>query len=504
MKHKITILAASALLLMAAPCKAQYNETNNLIYFADRTPQSNLLNPAFFPQKNTFYLSLPCIWTQLGLPLAIGDMAQYDPNLDKTVIDINNILNTLSDDSRIRLGLDVPVLGFGLKVGPVFVDAGFQLRLNGAFGMPITMINTLLNGNVGPNGDAIPEQVLLDGNLLNATFYSETSIGAGFKFPMIPLTIGVHAKLLSGIFNLQMDNTRISFETSEDFEEVRAKMYYELMASSLLPFDTTQDGLLNQIAEPIRQDPMSIVRNIFDVNNGNTGVAFDLGAKYELGPLSISASINDLSAGIHWQKNLISIVPTGGVGVISFSGMELTQILDNGTLNMDSIQDYISGKLNDMLPSTEFEGTDYWYNIPTKINLAANLKLGLFHAGLLLHGQFDRGLLSRSNPRELDLSDNVKNTFRFNTTLSAGINLFNWVELIVGSSFVYDGTPISFNNFLNPGIGIIFTPATIMQVYGMLDYTSSFYASEMKAFNIKVGTNILIGRGGKSGKKILF
>ena len=76
MKHRISILAA-LLLLAAGSVRAQYNETNNLFYFAQRSPQSNLINPAFFP--SSFYLSLPGITSQqLGLPLSIGDIAVYD------------------------------------------------------------------------------------------------------------------------------------------------------------------------------------------------------------------------------------------------------------------------------------------------------------------------------------------------------------------------------------------------------------------------------------------
>ena len=46
---------------------------------------------------------------------------------------------------------------------------------------------------------------------------------------------------------------------------------------------------------------------------------------------------------------------------------------------------------------------------------------------------------------------------------------------------------------LNPGVGIIFTPATLVQAYVMMDYASSMYLTQMKAFNFKLGFNMLIG-----------
>ena len=47
-------------------------------------------------------------------------------------------------------------------------------------------------------------------------------------------------------------------------------------------------------------------------------------------------------------------------------------------------------------------------------------------------------------------------------------------------------------------MGLVLTPATIVQLYLMADYISNFYLDESKAFNIKFGLNILIGKGGRS------
>ena len=134
---------------------------------------------------------------------------------------------------------------------------------------------------------------------------------------------------------------------------------------------------------------------------------------------------------------------------------------------------------------------DYWFAIPTKIDLGASYNFAkMLRAGILFHGQFDRGLLCKRNDGDGD----VENTFRFNTTLSLGANLYNWAEVVIGSSIIYDGKSM---DFFNPGLGIILTPFTVMQVYLMTDYVSSFYLTEAKAFNIKVGLNLLFGTGGR-------
>jgi hypothetical protein len=144
---------------------------------------------------------------------------------------------------------------------------------------------------------------------------------------------------------------------------------------------------------------------------------------------------------------------------------------------------------------------DYWYSIPTKINLGASYSfLKMFRAGVLFHGQLDRGLtfLTKSNSAIYDSIQDIANTFRWNTTLSLSANLFNWAEVVVGNSLVYDGNKL---DVINPGFGIILTPFTVLQVYTMFDYVSSFYITESKAFNVRVGLNLLIGKGGRTTVK---
>ena len=165
-------------------------------------------------------------------------------------------------------------------------------------------------------------------------------------------------------------------------------------------------------------------------------------------------------------------------------------MLHGGKLNTDSLVAYYKNLFTDIRPASG-DATDYWYSIPTKINLGASYNFAkMFRVGLLLHGQFDRGLLSKNN--KLDVSNDIVNTFRFNTTASFGANLFNWFEFTVGNSFVYDGNKL---DIFNPGVGLVFTPATVLQLYLVGDYVSSIYLVEAASFNVKFGINLLFGNG---------
>ena len=482
MKRHIAIVAA-LLLAAAMPAKAQYDETNNLFYHTMRTPQSNMLNPAFYPTNNTFYFMLPGVDMQFGSPMALSDVVRYDRQQQLTVIDLNQMLTTLNVENKFRVGANVSVFGFGLKVHNTFVNFSTRLMNNVSLGLPISTINALLQGNTDANDQPIAEVRLMDGDLLNAQSYLETSIGVGHKFKSLGLTVGAHAKLLYGVANVQTDNTRITLETKDGYDQMVARMYYEVQMATCVPLDTsTKEFNVN-------------VKDLLTFSKANTGVSFDLGARWDYGPFIFSFAINDLSAGIHWKNNVRAMMPENGQGVIEFTGMDLNNLIDHGQMNTDSLTNYLRERIEGMMPKAVDSAASYWFSIPTKINLGASFNFAkMFRAGLLFHGQFDRGLLSKSNAVQFDLGDNVTNTFRWNTTLSCGLNFKNWVELIVASSAIYDGSSL---DLFNPGAGLVFTPGTFFQVYVMTDYISSMYLTDSKAFNLKVGLNLLFGKGGR-------
>ena len=140
--------------------------------------------------------------------------------------------------------MDVNILGFGFKAGQLFFDFNTRIKTNVNLALTGNIINAVLNGNMDENGNAISSVTLVDGNLLNAQSYIETSIGAGYTFPSFPLTLGAHVKLLSGIFSVQTENTSVTIETADDFSKVTARVYYQMMASAAFPLDTAS-GLLN-------------------------------------------------------------------------------------------------------------------------------------------------------------------------------------------------------------------------------------------------------------------
>lgn len=479
---KIFLIGLMGLMTLAGSnvARAQYDETNNMFYHMLRTPQSNLLNPAFFPTNSSWYITLPGADIQFGSPVAVSDFIKYDRVNERTVINLDSMMNNLTNDNKFRLGANVNLLGFGFKVNNTFINFNTRLINHVSVGFPVDMVEALRIGNIDAAGNVRPVVEMLNGDVLNATSYLETGLGVIQRFEPINLTVGVRAKLLFGVANVQTDNTRLVFNTSPNLDTVTAHMYYEIQSATCAPYDTNQKKFIFNLGDVL--------------GNANTGIAFDLGARYDWGPFSFSFSINDLTGGIHWKNNVMTWKPQNGQGAIVFDGVDMNGMFNGGNFSMDSLTSQLEHQLEDMTPEKKDSG-DYWFSIPTKINLGASYSFGrMFRAGFLFHGQFDRGLLCKSNALSMDLGD-AKNTFRWNTTLSIGMNLYDWLEVTAANSIVYDGSGM---DLFNPGLGIVATPGRVFQIYLMGDYLSSFYITDSKAFNLKVGINLLFGTGGRT------
>ena len=474
---KARILTFVAIAMMALPtAQAQFDETNNLLYHSQCAPQSSLLNPAFAPTNNSFYLTLPGMELSFGSPMSIRDVMSYDPVTQTSYIHVDSILHRLDDDNMFRLGANINLLGLGLKLDKTYFSFNARIVNQVSFGLPVETINGVLQGNIDDNDNVKPVVELLNGDILNFNSYLEAGVGASHHFEQLNLTVGARAKLLFGIANVQTDKTRIEFNTDPNLDSVTARLYYEIQSATFAPYDTSTHSFIINFGDILGQ--------------ANTGIAFDLGAQYDYGPFTFSLAINDLSAGIHWSDNVSTWQPRGGQGVIEFTGLDVTTMLHNGSFNVDSLTSYLEHQLSAMTPVKKDSG-DYWFGIPTKINIGASYNFAKwFRAGILLHGQWDRGLLSKSTANNPDI--NEKNTFRFNTTLSFSANIFNWAEAIVANSIVHDGQSM---DLFNPGFGVILTPGTFFQLYLMSDYISNFYLTEAKAFNVKFGINLLFGSG---------
>ena len=454
------IILALMLLTLGANVWAQ---NSNVMYSADRIPQNNTLNPAFFPKGDKNYVALTSFNISFTAPLSYSEIFYYDASKGQTNIRVDSILNVLSQESHIMYNGDFYLFGYGHRFGNTFITASAEVKTSVKVGIPTGLFSFLNEGNYNHRG-AGNELSLVDGDLLHVQAYTEYALGVGHKFG--DLTVGARLKLINGIADVSTANTRLDLYTSEDMQTLKADMYYNLHTS--LPNFT----LSSLQAKDIKQF----------ILGRNFGMALDLGAKYEWKNFEFSAALLDLGS-IHWV-NVKEIVPKDGTGTLSFTGLDLSALISGGTMDTATIN-RLTDTINSLTQMERVDGEDYWTTLPTRFNLGATMNITkMLKVGALFHGEYNRSLSPNANVRSAVL--------RRNTTLLAQVNLFNWVECMASASIVNDGNK---TDWFNPGFGVSLSLFKKAQLFVLLDYISDMYLVDAKSFNISFGLNAILDSG---------
>lgn len=467
MKTTRIFIAAAITLLLAVPLKI--SAQSNIMYGSTRNPLMNSANPAFFPNHSRFYLSLPGANVNFSSPLAYSSIFKYDTATQKTNINLNSILDTLTDD-KLRLGTNINAIGFGIDFGKFFLTFSTQAKVDFGFGMPKGIYTFLTEGNANYTGDNVLE--LLDGNLVSARVYGEGALGFGIRLNDY-LTIAARAKFLVGYLDLSDAGSSLTIRTEPDYSAMTANLDFNMNYTSAI--DIQVDSATNETS--------ATVRSYFPKNYG---LNFDLGARYATDLFEVSASIVDLGPGIHWTDGIKRIVPAKDDNSFTFSGVEASTVLQGGTLDST----YSQMLIDSLKTLTEYKFVDggeaYWTSIPTKVNVGGMLHVTEgFSAGLLFHGEFERGMVKVG---EVFKNKNVG--FYSRTSLIARVNIHDWVEVVASASVLSSN---GHWNWVNPGFGVTLTPFRAFQIYAFLDYISNLYLVDAKNLNVSVGLNLFLG-----------
>ena len=97
------LLLTAFVAILAFPQHA--NSQSNLMYGSSRNPLMNSANPAFFPSHSKVYISLPNANINFTSPLSYNSIFQYDSTQQKTYINANSIIDTLTDGSASNYNL---------------------------------------------------------------------------------------------------------------------------------------------------------------------------------------------------------------------------------------------------------------------------------------------------------------------------------------------------------------------------------------------------------------
>ena len=215
MRKLRNFLAAIVLLTGLAwntPMQAQQITDNAVFYHSIRSPWSNFLNPALFPNESGWYVTTAKTSVQLALPMSYEDFGlRYDPTRDVTVLDVNHVLDQLRlNGCHIDHNTDVNLLGMGFTIGDkLHLTASAGVKYLTSFTVPLGFIDLLAEGNM--NDKHIDFGAA---DLFNGQMYGYVSLGAAFKLPLFPLTIGARVNVLDGLMAASVDNLKLDLTTA--------------------------------------------------------------------------------------------------------------------------------------------------------------------------------------------------------------------------------------------------------------------------------------------------
>lgn len=397
MKNRIIKSLIVGLSLIAGFTSVNAQESATM-QFMKGLPQSTLQNPALHNDSSAVVVGLPGLsglYMDVSSPFATYDLIHKGTGVlsDELVLDIDNFPQTLRKVNTLEQNLSIPMFYLGIRSKKSFFTLGITEKQTSQLTFNKSLVQFIADGNapyVGQNYDL--------GNLdMDAFHYREFALGYSNEVIKNKLTLGLKAKILYGKMAMQTQRNQMTVETAADGTSIilNSDMQISLSAPVQVKYDSEGyfDGMEDQDMEPAD----------YMLQNGNTGMAFDLGAVYKLTPkLTLSGSIVDLGR-ISFKKDITTLDYTYSY---NWEGIDFSNSVDKAQ------EDYVEpGDLFDkeidrieetFKPHRSNFGTKGFHTgIPVKVFLGGTYELSpKVNIGLLerfyKHGEFTQNTLSLS------------------------------------------------------------------------------------------------------------
>jgi hypothetical protein len=473
-KVKKIFITAAIIILIISP--EIYSQNSRVVYFME-VPQNHLLNPAIKP-ATLFYLGLPAVsgvYAGLGNNfIALNDI--LIPGLKSDQIftfqsnnfKLDQLAGKLKDNNTITSEGSLQLLGLGIPVGKnysIFFDVNDKITAKAIF--PKQLMDLYVTGPA----DFMNKTIDISNVKLTGQYYRE--YGLGFSGNVIKnLRIGAKFKILSGIASVSLDNKQFSLKVNSDSSQtVTTNATLGISGQQTLSRIFEGTGNFTTFLSDYILNPVI-----------NSGIAFDLGAIYNLGKMfTFSASITDLGY-INWTSELKSY---SSQKTFKLQGITIADV----TSQNFSIDEMI-GALKDSLKKN-FIANDSPQ--PFRTNLPATILAG---GSINLVPFFSFGVLSESRI----YAGNLKQSFIFSGNFYAG--------RILSASLSYTLANSSYNN-LGLGMAVKAGPVQIYliadkiplswdKVYfqnsGTNTYNGVNMPSNLSMLSLQAGVNIVFGR----------
>ncbi|HPH15619.1 MAG TPA: DUF5723 family protein [Bacteroidales bacterium] len=359
-----------------------YAQIDNTMYFMDRLPQANYINPSAYPECKFFIGGLivpivgqlpPPITFAVNTPLDWNDVVfkgrwEYSDSLIHPLhpnANLNDFLKKIHTYNHISTDFQTSILYLGFKQGASnFWSFDVSNRMYMHVGIPGNLIKFPILGN-GELRDADFTGLYMNTNLYN-------QIALGYKRQVTRyFSVGAKVKYLIGIANVYTSESSIALKTSENVNHLSTTSNYVIHATAPLEVSLQENGDIEDINfVEFNQNDISneIIKNAF--LTGNRGVAFDVGfSKDWNSEFTYYLNIEDFGF-INWKRNTHTLSLVGDAsneGGFEYKGVEITDIDNLGEQlapNFDSIItkfdfDYSTSSYRSPMPFKIYGGARY-------------------------------------------------------------------------------------------------------------------------------------------------
>lgn len=410
-----------------------------------RLPQSNLVNPSFFPDYKVT-VGLPVL-SATYLTANSGNVSFNNAftrtNDDSLRFDPQKLASELDEKNRIDVNGNTSLFSLGLKLKRNYFSVSMNQRVDAGLVYPRSIFEFLGTGT----GDGY-KMFSFDNFGLQGQWYNELAFGYGRQISN-KLNVGARIKVLSGVAGLSLDNVSAKFISSTDSLHIHtSEINIYTSGLDLLEANGTDNIFSSAVAF------------------NNTGYAFDFGANYRISDnLTVSVSVTDLGS-IKW-KNDTRLIKISEVKY-SYKGADFLDVI-GGNTNFDLFGE-LADTLGVLYEADTIENVEYTTNLSPKAYAGVSYDLGKMHSfGFLLYG------------------DVFKGTFNPGVGLSYNLTLGHIWTIGVNASYRNK----SFSNF---GVGTTLTLGPI-QIYALSENVSAFTETADATYvDARVGVNLVFGK----------
>lgn len=415
-------------------------------YFMKSSISRNYFNPALTPEQG--YVITPVIPT-VGVSLQTNtinlDNLTFKKGGERVTFMHNSVsadefLKNIKDDNYVGANVNTKLFALGFYKGDNFWNVDLGLRVHTDVNLPKPLFELLKVGFAQEGSSTY------DLSEINANAYSFAELGLSHARPFLDnqLMLGGRVKLLAGLGHADLKANSLNIQATETQWKALSEVTLKGSAPGATPtYDS--DGYFDG----------------FDFDWGGIpgwGLAFDLGAVYDLGHivpvlngLKVSAALNDIGF-VSWNKKNVVSLKSSETEVI----VDLNKSHSNGTSLESVLEDAVDDLREAVNLKEDPDGVDgYSTGLRTTLNLGAEYEVvkDKISVGALLSNYYG----NYYNQTELTFSGNFRPCGWFGTSVSysalsadfksLGLALHlipqKGVNLFLAGDYVYLSSPIS-------------------------------------------------------------